>query len=198
MVRNLCLAAMLVVVLSGCKAVSSLFAQQQWSHNYVQDAGVTANDPAIIDGDLNTSGQSVFPQEVDTSLRFPVSEARIELPETKMLRKIVIHSPNLIAFEIHSRDNLGHWKKIHEVKGNKQAEIAVKVATRTDSIRIRVERTSDDAAQRRKNTSRLPGGWTVIQGQIRAPALIQEIELYGFVEAEEDTPSVSADDAPLF
>ena len=198
MIRNLCLAAMLVVALSGCKAASSLFAQQQWSHNYTQDAGVTANDPAIIDGDLNTTGQSVFPQEIDTSLRFPVSETRIELPNAKMLRKIVIHSPNLTAFEIHSRDNLGHWKKIHDEKGNKQTEIVVKVAARTDSIRIRVERTSDDAAQRRKNTERLLDNRILIHGQIRAPAVIREVELYGFVEAEEDIPNVSADDAPIF
>ena len=198
MIRNLSLATMLVVALSGCKAASSLFAQQQWSHNYTQDAGVTANDPAIIDGDLNTTGQSVFPQEIDTSLRFPVSETRIELPNAKMLRKIVIHSPNLTAFEIHSRDNLGHWKKIHDEKGNKQTEIVVKVAARTDSIRIRVERTSDDAAQRRKNTERLLDNRILIHGQIRAPAVIREVELYGFVEAEEDIPSVSADDAPIF
>ncbi len=68
-----------VMILSsvGCKAISTLFAEQQWSHNYTQDPGVTANDPAIIDGDLNTVGQSVFPQEVDTSLRFPSSEVRI-------------------------------------------------------------------------------------------------------------------------
>lgn len=198
MIRNLSLATMLVVALSGCKAASSLFAQQQWSHNYTQDAGVTANDPAIIDGDLNTTGQSVFPQEIDTSLRFPVSETRIELPNAKMLRKIVIHSPNLTAFEIHSRDNLGHWKKIHDEKGNKQTEIVVKVAARTDSIRIRVERTSDDAAQRRKNTERLLDNRILIHGQIRAPAVIREVELYGFVEAEEDIPNVSADDAPIF
>ncbi len=115
-----------------------------------------------------------------------------------MIHKMVIYSPNLTAFAVHTRNNLGHWKKVRDVKGNKQQEIVVKVSSRTDGIRIRVNRTSDDAAQRRKNTERLPGGWTIIQGQIRAPALIREVELYGYVEMDEELPDVSDEEAPIF
>ena len=197
MKRILVLLCTIALSTFGCKAMSSLFAEQQWSRNYVLDKGVMANDPAIIDGNLDTLGHSVFPQEgVDTSLRFPMSEARIELAEGQQIRQIVIHSPNLINFEIHSRDNLGHWKKITEVKDSKKPKIEFKVNIRTDAIRIRVRRTSDDAAQRRKNTERVRGNMTLIHGQIRAPAKIYEIELYGFAAVE--SPRTSGDETPIF
>ena len=145
-----------------------------------------ANDPAFIDGDLNTIGKSRFPEEGVESLQFPLSEALITLPERKSIHRIVIHSPNLQVFDIMARDDSGGWEKVKEVKSNKKEVIDLRVSTITDGIRVRVRRTSDDAAERRKNVMR-GGGMLWIRGNIRANADISEIELYGYADKTDES-----------
>jgi hypothetical protein len=89
-----------------------------------------------------------------------------------------------------ARDDSGGWEKIKEVKSKKKETADIRVSTITDGIRVRVRRTSDDAAERRKNTTRGVGViW--IQGNIRASADISEIELYGYVD-KTDMPSMNS------
>ncbi len=168
--------------LVGCKAASMLFTPQEWSKNYALADGVEANDPAFIDGDLNTMGRSRFPEDTVDNLQFLLSEALIALPEPKPIHRIVIHSPNMRVFDILSRDESGGWQLIKEVKSNNKEVIDLRVLTVTDGIRIRVRRTSDDAAQRRKNTTRDRWGVIWVRGNTRASADIKEIELYGFTD----------------
>ncbi|HIE27637.1 TPA: hypothetical protein EYP66_10150 [Candidatus Poribacteria bacterium] len=185
----LLLSFLFALIIIGCKTLSMLATPQEWSKNYALADGVEANDPAFIDGDLNTMGKSRFPEEGVESLQFPLSEALITLPERKPIHRIVIHSPNLQVFDIMARDDSGGWKKIKEVKSNKKEVIDLRITTITDGIRIRVRRTSDDAAERRKNVMR-GGGMLWIRGNIRANADISEIELYGYAD-KTDEPSVN-------
>lgn len=170
-----------VSIIIGCKTLTMLTTPQEWSENYALADGVEANDPAFIDGDVKTMGKSRFPEEGVESLQFPLSEAVITLPERKSIHRIVIHSPNLQVFDVMARDDSGGWEKIKEVKSNKKDVIDLRVSTITDGIRIRVRRTSDDAAERRKNVMR-GGGMLWIRGNIRANADISEIELYGYAD----------------
>lgn len=175
----------LALFIIGCKTLRMLATPQEWSENYALADGVEANDPAFIDGDLNTMGKSRFPEEGVESLQFPLSEAVITLPEWKSIHRIVIHSPNLRVFDVMARDDSGGWEKIKEVKSNKKQVVDLRISTITDGIRIRVRRTSDDAAERRKNTMR-GGGMLWIRGNIRANADISEIELYGYVDKTDE------------
>jgi hypothetical protein len=177
-------------VIIGCKTLSMLTTPQEWSANYALADGVEANDPAFIDGDLNTIGKSRFPEEAVESLQFPLSEALVILPERKSIHRIVIHSPNLQVFDIMARDDSGGWEKIKEVKSKKKETADIRVSTITDGIRVRVRRTSDDAAERRKNTTR-GVGMIWIRGNIRASADISEIELYGYAD-KTDIPSMNS------
>ena len=49
-----------IVLFNGCVAGSGFIAEQTWSENYSLMEGVQANDPAIVDGDLKTIGQSQY------------------------------------------------------------------------------------------------------------------------------------------
>jgi hypothetical protein len=183
-------------IIIGCKTMSMLATPQEWSENYALADGVEANDPAFIDGDLNTMGKSRFPTESVESLQFPLSEALITLPERKSIHRIVIHSPNLQVFDVMARDESGGWEKIKEVKSNKKEVVDLRVSAITDGIRIRVRRTADDAAERRKNTMR-GGGVIWIRGNIRANADISEIELYGYADKTTEPSMNPQTDEPL-
>ena len=186
----------LILVLSlsfvGCKVFSMLIAEQQWSHNYVLEDGVRASHPAFVDGNLNTMGESQFPQESPQGFQFPLSEAIVDLPEKKSIHKIVIHSPNLQVFDVMARDDAGNWNKIKEIKGNKKKVIDLRISVVTDGIKLRIRRTADDATERRKNRRAVGGGWVIIDGNLRASAEIKEIELYGFVDKGAKKTSVES------
>ena len=186
----LLLSSFLALIIIGCKVLSTLGTPQGWSGNYALLDGVEANDPAFIDGDLNTIGKSQFPEAGVDSLQFPLSEALVILPERKSIHRIVIHSPNLQVFDIMARDDSGGWEKIKEIKSIKKNIVDLRISTITDGIRVRVRRTSDDAAERRKNTMLGRGGMVWVRGNTRANAEIGEIELYGYAD-KTDVPSVT-------
>ena len=173
----------------GCSAFLRLSAEQNWSKNFVLAEGVRANDPAIIDGNLRTLGQSQYVESAgDVVLSAgSQSESVITLPEPKSIHRIVIHSSNLQAFDVWVTDSQGRWEKIKEIQSTKKKKVIDLRLNRTvytSGIKIRVRRTSDDAAQRRKNVQNVRG-WRVFSGKTNAPAKIGEIELYGFVSAAE-------------
>ena len=170
---------------------------QQWSQNYTLSPDVTASDPAFIDNDLETIGQSQRKKSSGsaiTDLEIP-SEAIIHLPEKQSIYRIVIHSSNLQEFEVQALNSLGEWEEIYDQRTNKDRVIDIrlkKVAT-TASIKILVRQTTDDAAARRENLQldrenvETPDGNTrrgryvyKLKGPTTALAKIAEIELYGY------------------
>jgi len=234
-------AVLVTICLSGCSGILNSLIGKQYSYNYAQEAGVTANDPKVIDGKLKTVGKSVFVADFGEPAHMfkienpekplannyasyeryiaPPSETVITLPERKMIHKIVIHSENLVDFVVQARDDYGRWNTVYDQKAenlrnnknnlkknytmynmdgkdsSKQFVVAGQdFPVFTDAIRIYVKRTTDDATQRRKNTEpgyhelrwwfdRKPGRIITrrVNGYIVSPALIREVEVYGYV-----------------
>ncbi len=174
---------------------------QQWSENYARLPGAKANDPAIIDGNLETVGQSQRKKgsgSLLTDLNLP-SEAIIFLPEKRALYRIVIHSPNLEEFALMALDSFGEWDKIHDERSNKLpvVDIRLKRVIRTTGVKLVVRRTTEDAARKRENVQVRRENVEIGDGQKRrgrylryitgpttAPAKIAEIELYGYASGE--------------
>lgn len=185
------------VSLYGCTA--GLIADQTWSENYALMEGVQANDPAIVDGDLKTIGQSQYAEASADIIQshHASSESVIFLPVSKSIHRVVVHSSNLEAFDIWVTDNQGRWERIKEMKSVKQKVIDVRLnrAVRTTGVKVRITRTSDDAELRQKNIQRVRG-WRIYSGHVRAPAKISEIELYGFTSKQdvEEAPSVMSEE----
>lgn len=170
---------------------------QQWSENYALLPGVTASDPAIIDGKPETIGQSQRKKgsgSAATDLDIP-SEAIIYLPEKRSIYRIVIHSTNLEEFELMAYNSRGEWDKIYDKRSNKDPIIDVRLnkAVKTTGIKLIVHRTTDDAARRRENVQIRRENVEIKEGQVRrgrllyritgpttALAKIAEIELYGY------------------
>ena len=178
----------------GCAGIQGFSAEQQWSNNFVLADGVRANDPAIIDGNVRTVGQSQYVESTgDMIMSYgSQSESIVTLPEPKSLHRVIIHSSNLQAFDIWTTDSQGRWEKIKEVESNKKKIIDIRLnrTVYTSGVKIRVRRTSDDANQRRRNVQNVRG-WRTFSGKINAPAKISEIELYGFVSKSDATDAAS-------
>ena len=183
-------AAMLIIVsISGCIA-----AKQTWSSNFSLADGVSSNDPAIIDGNVKTIGQSQYVEATGDAIKNmeAQSESIVLLPEPKSIHRVVIHSSNLQAFDIWITDSQGRWEKVKEVQSNKKKIIDLRLnrTVYTSGVKVRVRRTSDDATMRRKNVRNVRG-WVMYSGNTNAPAKIAEIELYGFVSESDQASGVS-------
>ena len=174
-------------VIVGCAA---LFSKQEWSENYTQLEGVRATNPAMIDGNVRTSGETVFPESVYVAAS-PPSEAIITLPEKRLIRRVVVYSDNLKTFDIFAdKGGIGlqqtDWQLVKEVKSISKSPISLLLPLnfKTDQIRIRVLNTTDDASVRRQQRAR-SGGRFFSTGNRRAVGKIYEIELYGYKSTEE-------------
>jgi hypothetical protein len=172
---------------------------QNWSENYALLPGVTANDPAIIDGKTETIGQSQRKKGSGsrvTDLDIP-SEAIVYLPEKKSVYRIVIHSTNLEEFELMAFNSRGEWDKIYDQRSNKNPTIDIRLnkAVTTTGIKLIVHRTTEDAARRRENVQIRRENVEIAEGQVRrgryryyitgpttALAKIAEVELYGYTD----------------
>ena len=178
------------ILITGC---SALFSEQEWSENYALMEGVQSTTPQAIDGKVSTIGEAVFPAEV--SGMSPASEVVITLPEKKLIRRIVIHSDNLLEFDIHmdkgSLTSNRDWTLVKEVKSVKSnpTQISILVPFPTNRVRLRVLETKEDAIKTREFRSRMPG--YIRMSNRRAAGKIREIELYGYKTAEQ----VAAEDA---
>lgn len=172
---------------------------QKWTQNYTLLPGVTASDPALIDNDLETVGQSQRKKGSGspiTDLEIP-SEAIIHLPEKKSVYRIIIHATNLEEFEVQAFNSRGEWDKIYDRRKNKDRVIDIRLSkvVTTAGIKVVVRRTTEDAALRRKNiqldrentetADGLRRGRYVyhLKGPTTALAKIAEIELYGYATA---------------
>ena len=177
-----------VVSFYGCTAAPAFITDQTWSENYALMEGVQANDPAIVDGDLKTIGQSQYAEASSDTVQshHASSESVIFLPDPQSIHRIVMHSSNVEAFDIWVTDNQGRWGRIKEIKSVEQEVIDVRLnrAVHTSGVKIRIRRTSDDAELRQKNIQRVRG-WRVYSGHVKAPAKISEIQLYGFISKQD-------------
>ncbi len=187
LVSLLCLSAAFI----GCAA---LFSSQEWSENYSLMDGTQSTTPQAIDGNLNTIGEAVFPGNVVGMS--PASEVVITLPDKKKIRRIVVYSDNVIEFDVFvAKDSIStdrNWTLIKEIKNARinPTTVSVLVPYPTDRVRLRVIKTSDDAAKSREFTSRNPG--FIRASNRRSVGRFQEIELYGYktseqVEVEQET-----------
>ena len=172
------------VLFLGCAA---LFSVQEWSENYALMEGAQSTTPQAIDGNLNTIGEAIFPASV--AAMSPASEVIITLPEKKSIRRIVVHTSNVMEFDIYAtKDSLAtdrNWDLIKEVKKVQISPIQVSVLVPypTNRIRIRVIKTRDDAVKSREFSARNPG--YISAGNRRSAGKFQEIELYGYKTNEE-------------
>ena len=142
---------MCLFLTSGC-----IISQQQ-SENYALMKGVTANDPVIIDGDLNTVGESQTKKSsgslaIDAKI---TSESIVYLPEKKKIFQVKIHSSNIQDFQLMALNTLGEWDQIHEQRStdSKIIDIRLKRPVTTSGIKVVVRKTSDDAAQKTTESS---------------------------------------------
>lgn len=172
---------------------------QKWSENYATMDGSRSNDPLIIDGLLQTVGQSQIIRKsgsLEVDLYIP-SESVVLLSEKQTIHRVVIHSSNLKEFELMARDSAGGWDILQEHKGKHKPifELSINPSYTTDAIKLVVRATTDDGAQRRKNlkverenevtpSGQVRRGRTFykVYGPLKAPAKIAEIQLFGFAE----------------
>ena len=85
-------------------------------------------------------------------------------------------------------NSLGNWDQIHEQRINKEEviDIRLKRSVTTEGIKLVVRKTTDDTATRRKNMKfdRVEGQQVyTIHGDLKAPAQIAEIRLFGYADA---------------
>ena len=148
-----------VVIISGC---STLLSQQEWSENYALLDGTQANSLEMIDGDMNTVGVlSSSNKSVSNVDKTPAPEVIVNLPEKKVVRKIVIHSDNIKNFILYA-DKGGRtitgtdWQMIKTVQRVKSHPIVIPIlySFPTDRIRLIVLGTTDDASLTRNENAK--------------------------------------------
>lgn len=170
------------IVLIGCNA---LFSAQEWSPNYALMDGARATSPQMIDGKLETVGETIFSSEDTRRLVRGGSEVVVTLPEKKKVHRIVLHADNLKHIIIYADRGGGiidgsDWQFVKEMQSvkTKTVDLKVLIPYATDRIRVRVLKTTEDAQLARERNRRL-GGITFV-GTTGAPGKIREIEIYGF------------------
>lgn len=183
------------IIMVGC----AILAAQEWSENYALLEGTRATSPEMIDGNLNTIGQTNVSAETMKQLVRGRSEVVVTLPEKKMIRRIVIHTDNLKEYDI-AADKGGSalatadWVLVKEVKNARPSpvELLVSIPFPTDRIRVRVLKTTEDAQLAREKNQRL-GGITLVS-TTGAPGKIREIEIYGYKSTKEMEADKATDD----
>jgi len=171
----------LIVVFVGCSSVNtssvskSVLAKQEWSENYARAKDVKATSPLMVDGDPNTSAETQLPADMARATTTKFTEAVVELPEKVSVRRVVVKSPNIRNFIVYAATD-ADWKTLKEFKNSTDPVVDMSVSAETNKIKVRVLRTSDDTT--------VPGGRGAAAQLKRAPAKIQEIEIYGLIAAK--------------
>ncbi len=181
------LASISLLMVAGCQSplLQKLFKEQEWSENYALADGAKCTSPEMIDGDLNTSGKTVFPEKVYGRTvygGFPSAEAEITLPEKKPIRKIVIYSQDLSKFEVlASTGEEGEWQLVKEFESNSEKQIVIRTSVFTDRIKIRARAKTAPAEGVERGVVR--GAIVTLRTRNAQEPEIEEIELYGFKSA---------------
>jgi len=162
--------------LAGCAPLKSVFAPQELTENYCLTPGTVAQYewqgtvtpvPNLIDGDLNTIGETG-------------REIVIRLPEPRPLRRIVIRDANYedIILYVGGPGGEGDWKILRQIKQNRERTITIPLSVITDRVRFRIGNTLDDTI----GPAPRPVEGVSTRGatlKLAAPKAA-EIELYGF------------------
>jgi hypothetical protein len=172
--------------LSGCGMFqSAIGTSQRWSENYSLLPGVTATSREMIDGNPKTKGQSTFPEGASSAVGISAfSEVEVRLPEKKSIHRFVIHSDDLKQFDLMADEGNG-LLIIKQIKSVKSRPIEINISTVTDRLKLRVRKTTGDAALQRRRAAQGGFGRFGRRGVQRASAEIAEIELYGFASPAE-------------
>ncbi len=151
------------VFVVGC---SALFSEQEWSDNYALLDGTKSTSVLAIDGDMETIGHA----EARTGAKgfgSSAPEVVVTLPKKKVIRKVIIHSDNIVKFRLYVdkggsalRDT--DWQLIEEVQIVKKGVAVVHInhLIPTDKVKLVVIGTSDDAALTRQQGLRRPAAVT--------------------------------------
>ena len=159
-----------------------------------RNSELTPHSLTIIPETIGQSQRKKGSGSAGTDINIP-SEAIVYLPEKKSIYRIVIHSTNLEAFELHAFNSRGEWDKIYDRRRNTDPMIDIRFnkAILTSGIKVVVRQTTDDAARRRENVQLRRENVQTADGNIRrgrylyfitgpttALANISEIALYGY------------------
>ena len=168
-------------VSSGC---ATLLQPPGPMQNYTQLDGTEATHPAFIDGDLQTVGETAFPQSEGTTrigVESPPTEAYILLPDVFTLNRIRIYADTIRGIDLLVEDPHQGWRLHDKYDGltGPLTEIRLKGIVRASGVKIRVRLTSEDQAVRQKNLRTDRFGNRFWAGETRATAGIAEIEVLG-------------------
>jgi hypothetical protein len=121
--------------------------------NHTATTDVTATDPRFVDGDTTTYATTEVHQ---TRGMGEASEAIVTLAAPRAVSKMVVHSPDLLSFEVFTRDmDSGEWvsrayHQSYKAPATKETAVRLKGRPRTDAVLLRVLRTTDDTKNRAK------------------------------------------------
>lgn len=177
---------LIILVMCSCANLTSqILKEQEWSENYALGDGVRSTSPEMIDGNMETKGKMMFPEDFykSGSMRaLPNAEVVITFPEKKSISKIVVHTDNLPEFKVMANDMISvneNWKLIKEVTNNKLKDIEIRTSVQTNKILIRAKGIMPLEST---EASRVMGG-VVISRKVFEPE-IKEVEIYGFKQKD--------------
>lgn len=184
--QSRCAARWMLVLTLGAALSCSRFALRQPLRNFAHLPISKANDPALIDGEVATHGESFFP-DYPKGTATPPSEATVTLGEPRAVIKVVLHTSQVEAFDVLIHDPATGWHVAAKRDGQRGPTITVAFnrPQAADAVRIRVRRTPMDAALRRQNATQIREE-IYIEGPTRAPAKIGEIEIWGLATPSDD------------
>ncbi|MBI1925369.1 hypothetical protein HYR99_14095 [Candidatus Poribacteria bacterium] len=150
-----------VMVIEGCAAIIG----QKWSENYARQPGAQSPTPAVIDGDLKTAAPLRLKIQPQKMYGYPPAEIEISLPESKVIRRIVVHSNELKDFQLWAYDaETDQWKLIRQVNGGGESKIEIRTDVQTQRIKLKV------------NTIAILGGRNVVEKTLKGSSEIAEGE----------------------
>ncbi len=165
------------------------FIPQEWSENYALSDGVRVTTPEAIDGNMDTIGKMMFPDDFYTArghtLALPKADLEITFPEKKSISRIVIHSDNLPDFEVMANDMVSindNWRLVKEVRNNKLKTVEIRTSVQTNKLLIRAK---GILPLESTQATRVLGG-VIMARKVLEPE-IREIEIYGFKPKEPES-----------
>jgi len=119
--------------------------------NHTATTETIGTHPSFVDGDTTTSGTTEFRGPRGIGHR---SEALVELAQPRILSKMLVDSPDLLSFEVFTRD-LGtrEWvprayHQSYRPSTTGRTEVRLKGQPRSDAVLLRVLRTEGDTKNR--------------------------------------------------
>ncbi|MBT3266882.1 hypothetical protein HN371_07000 [Candidatus Poribacteria bacterium] len=143
------LSCWVIAALGGCSATLV---------NHTATTGATATDLRFVDGDATTHGVTQF---LDGDESVGASAALVTLSAPRVVTKLVVHSPDLLSYEVFVRDpTTQEWvangyHQGYAAPANMRTAVRLKGRPLTDAVLLRVVRTTEDHRSRTKTLSRM-------------------------------------------